>query len=163
MLWFEYDGPNNKGVTDRSTEIKHILENMPSTMSRRYYSDDFTFMAWDTKVGVIETYVFDDGRPTVWYFSAKETTADAWWQKTFTVGENTAIAARWIHKRVKRFERKEESARLVNDFILCLEEMRGSEKGSTTWECARSDARDRLADLCDLAGVPAGQVMGSDI
>ena len=58
---------------------------------------------------------------------------------------------------------KEESARLVNDFILCLEKMWGSEEGSSTWECARSDARDRLADLCDLAGVPAEEVIGSDI
>jgi hypothetical protein len=97
----------------------------------------------------------------VWYFSAK--TADAWWRKTLTVGENTAVAARWIHKRVKRHERKEESSRLVNDFILCLEEMRGSGKGSLTWECARSDARNRLADLCDLVGVPAELVIGSDI
>lgn len=163
MLWFEYDGPNNEGVTDRGTEMKYVLENMPSTWFRRYYSDDFTLMAWDIKVGVIEIYVFDDGRPTAWYFSAKETVADAWWRKIFTVGENTAVAARWIQKHVKRFEKKEESARLVNDFILCLEEMKCSDEGSTTWECARSDARDRLTDLCDLVGVPAEAVIDSDI
>lgn len=162
MLWFEYDGPNNEGATDRDIEMAFIRENMPSATS--YYRDDdgFTVVIWDTKAGVIETYVFDDGRPTVWYFSAK-TAADAWWRKTVTVGENTVVAARWIHKRVKRFERKEESARLVNDFILCLEEMRGSDKHSTEWECARSDARGRLADLCDLVGVPAEQVIGFDI
>lgn len=107
--------------------------------------------------------MFDNGRPTAWYFSAKAKAADAWWRKTVTVGENTAVAARWIKKRVKRHERKEESARLVNDFILCLEDMRGSEKGSPTWECAQSDARGRLTDLCDLVGVPAGEVIGSDI
>lgn len=163
MLWFEYDGPNKGGVTDRDTEIKYVLENMPSTMSRRYYSDDFTFMAWDTKVGVIETYVFDNGRPTAWYFSAKETTVDAWWRKILTVGENTAVAAKWIQKHVKRHERKEESSRLVNDFILCLEEMKRSDKYSATWECAQSDARDMLTDLCALVGVPAEWVIGFDI
>lgn len=120
-------------------------------------------MIWDTEAGVIETYVFDNGRPTVWYFSAKEATADAWWRKTVTVGENTGVAARWIHKRAKRHERKEESARLAYDFILCLEEMRGSDKGSPEWGCARSDARDWLVDLCDLAGVPAEEVIGVDI
>lgn len=163
MPRFEYDGPNIKGVTDGDAEMEFIRENMPPATS--YHHDDagFTVMIWDTKAGVIETYVFDDGRPTVWYFSAKTVSADAWWQKALTVGENTAVAARWIHKRVKRHEKREESARLVNDFILCLEEMRGSEKGSSTWECARSDARDRLADLCDLAGVPAEEVVGSDI
>ena len=51
----------------------------------------------------------------------------------------------------------------MNDFILCLEEMRGCDKGSSTWECALSDARDRLVDLCDLAGVPAEEVIGFDI
>lgn len=163
MLWFEYDDPNNKGVTDRDTEMAFIRENMPPAMSCHHDSAGFTVVIWDTKAGVIETYVFDNGRPTVWYFSAKETTADAWWRKILTVGENTAVAARWIHKRVKRFERKEESARLVNDFILCLEEMRGSDMYSATWEHARYDARDRLADLCDLVGVPAEQVIGSDI
>lgn len=163
MLWFEYDGPNNKGVTDRDAEMAFIRENMPPATS--YHHDDagFAVVIWDTKAGVIETYVFDNGRPTVWYFSAKETTADAWWRKTLTVGENTAVAARWIHKRVKRFEKREESVRLVSDFILCLEEMRGSDKGSATWEYARSDARDRLVDLCALAGVPAEQVIGFDI
>lgn len=163
MVWFEYDGPNNEGVTDRDAEMAFIRENMP--LSTSYYRDDdgFTVVIWDTKVGVIETYVFDDGRPTVWYFSAKETVADAWWKKALTVGENTAVAARWIHKHIKRHDRKEESSRLVNDFILCLEEMRCSDEGSTTWECARSDARDRLTDLCDLVGVSAEEVIGSDI
>ena len=163
MLWFEYDGPNSEGVTDGGTEMAFIRENMPPATS--YYYDDagFTVVIWDTKAGVIETYVFDNGRPTAWYFSAKTASADAWWRKILTVGENTAVAARWIQKHAKRFERKGESARLANDFILCLEEMRGSEKGSATWEYARSDARDRLADLCDLVGVPAEEVIGSDI
>nr|DAY13896.1 MAG TPA: hypothetical protein [Caudoviricetes sp.] len=161
MLWFEYDGPSNGGVTDGDTEMAFIRENMPPAMS--YYHDDagFTVVIWDTKAGVVEAYVFDDGRPTVWYFSAK--TADAWWRKILTVGENTAVAARWIHKRVKHHEREEESTRLMNDLILCLEEMRGSEKGSPTWECALSDARGSLTDLCDLVGVPAEQVIGFDI
>lgn len=163
MLWFEYDGPNSEGVTDWVIEMAFVRENMPAATSCHYDSAGFTVMIWDTEVGVIETYVCDDGRPTVWYFSAKDATADAWWRKTLTVGENTGVAARWIHRRVKRHERKEESARLVNDFILCLEEMRGSDKGSLGWECARSDARDRLADLCGLAGVPAEEVIGSDI
>lgn len=163
MIWFEYDGPNNEGVTDGDTEVAFVRENMPPATSYYHDDDGFTVMIWDTKVGVIETYVFDNGRPTVWYFSVKTTSADAWWRKILTVGESTAVAARWIHKRVKRFERKEESSRLVNDFILCLEEMRGSDEGSATWEYARSDALARLADLCDLVGVPAGQVIGSDI
>lgn len=160
MLWFEYDGPDKEGVTDRDTEMAFIRENMPPATS--YYHDDngFTVIIWDTKAGVIETYVFDNGRPTVWYFSAKETTADAWWRKILTVGENTAVAARWIQKHVKRFEKREEGVRLANDFILCLEEMRGSEEGSPGWECALSDARDRITDLCDLVGVPAEQVIG---
>lgn len=163
MLWFEYDGPNNEGVTDLDTEMGFIRENMPPATS--YYHDNggFTVIVWDTKVGVIETYVFDNGRPTVWYFSAKDTEADAWWRKTVTVGETTKVGARWIQKRVKRFERKEKSSRLVDDFILCLEEMQDSDRHSTAWECARSDARDRLTDLCDLVGVPAGEVIGSDI
>lgn len=163
MLWFEYDGPSNEGVTDRDVEMGFIQENMPPVTS--YYHDDagFTVMIWDTKVGVIETYVFDDGRPTAWYFSAKTASTDAWWRKTVTVGENTAVAARWIQKHVKRQERKEESGRLANDFILCLEEMRGGDEGSPEWECAQSDARDRLRDLCDLVGVPAEEVIGSDI
>lgn len=160
MVWFEYDGPNNAGATDRDTEMKYVLENMPSTMSRRYYSDDFTFIVWDSKASTVEVYVFDDGRPTVWYFGAKNVTEDFWRRKILTVGENTGVAARWINKRVKRFEMKEESARLVNDFILCLEEMWGSDEYSATWEHARSDARDRLTDLCDLVGVPAEQVIG---
>lgn len=88
---------------------------------------------------------------------------DAWWRKTVTVGETTKVGARWIHKRIKLREVKEESSRLVDDFILCLEEMRGSDRYSATWECARSDARDRLTDLCDLVGVPAEEVIGSDI
>lgn len=163
MLWFEYDDPNIEGVTDRGTEMGLIRENMPPATSYYHGDDGFAVMIWDTKVGIVETYVFDDGRPTAWYFSAKETAADAWWRKIFTVGENTAVAARWIHKRIKRHERKGEGARLAYDFILCLEEMRGSEEGSSEWECALSDARDRLADLCDLAGVPAEEVIGSDI
>lgn len=160
MLWFEYDGPNSEGVTDRDTEMAFIRENMPSATS--YYRDDdgFTVVIWDTKAGVIETYVFDNGRPTVWYFSAKTASEDAWWRKILTVGEITGVAARWILKRIKRYEVKEESAYLVNDFILCLEEMRGSDRYSATWECARSDARGRLADLCALVGVPAEWVIG---
>lgn len=163
MLWFEYDGPNNEGVTDRDVEMGHVRENMPPAMSCHHDDAGFTVMIWDTKAGVIEAYVFDSGRPTVWYFSEKNATADAWWQKTVTVGENTGVAARRIHKRVKCFEMEAESARLAKDFILCLEEMRGNDKGSPGWECARSDARDRLTDLCDLAGVPAEEVIGSDI
>lgn len=163
MLWFEYDGPSNEGVTDRGSEMKYVLENMPSTISRRYYGDDFTFIVWDGKAGTVEVYVFDDGRPTAWYFSAKTASADAWCKKIVTVGENTGVAARWIHKRIKRHEVREESSRLVDDFILCLEEMRDGDRHSTEWGCALSDARDRLADLCDLAGVPAEQVIGSDI
>lgn len=163
MLWFEYDGPNSEGVTDPDVEMGHVRGNMPAATSCHHDSAGFTVMIWDTKAGVIETYVFDNGRPTAWYFSEKKTTSDAWWQKTVTVGENTAVAARWIHKRVKRHEVKEESAQLAYDFILCLEEMRGSGKGSPERELALSDARDRLTDLCDLAGVPAEEVIGSDI
>lgn len=163
MLWFEYDGPNNGGVTDRGTEMAFIRENMPPATSCRYDSAGFTVMIWDTKAGVIETYVFDNGRPTVWYFSAKDMAADAWWRKTVTVGETTKVGARWIHERVKRHEREEKSRCLVNDFILCLEEMRCGGKGSPTWKCARSDARDRLVDLCDLVGVPSEWVIGSDV
>lgn len=162
MLRFEYDGPNGEGVTDRGTEMVFIRENMPPATSYRY-DGDFTVMVWDTKVVIIETYVFNDGRPTVWYFTEKEVTTDAWRLNILTVGANTGVAARWIHKRVKRFERKEESARLVDDFIFCLEEMKCSEGGSATWECARSDARGRLTDLCALVGVPAEQVIGFDI
>ena len=160
MPWFEYDGPNNEGVTDRDTEMAFIRENMPAATSCYHGDDGFTVVIWDTKVGVIETYVFDNGRPTVWYFSAKAASTDAWWQKILTVGENTAVAARWIRKHVKRHERKWESARLANDFILCLEEMRDSDEYSATWEHARSDALARLADLCDLVGVPAEWVIG---
>lgn len=58
---------------------------------------------------------------------------------------------------------KEESARLAYDFILCLKEMRGSDRHSAEYECALSDARDRLVDLCDLAGVPAEEVIGLDV
>ena len=163
MLWFEYDGPNDEGVTDRDIEVGFIRENMPPATSCHYDDAGFTVMIWDTRAGVIETYVFDSGRPTAWYFSPKNTAADAWWQKTLTVGENTGVGARWIRERVKRHERKEGSARLAYDFILCLEEMRGSDKGSPTWECALSDAQDRLADLCDLAGVPVEEVVGFDI
>lgn len=163
MLWFEYDGPNNGEVTDLDTEMAFIRENMPPATSCHHDDDGFIVVIWDTKAGVIETYVFDNGRPTVWYFSAKDTATDAWWRKILTVGENTAVAARWIQKHVKRHERKEESSRLVDDFILCLEEMRCSDEGSATWECALSDARDRLTDLCALVGVPAEEVIGSDI
>ena len=162
MLWFECDGSGNEELAVRDTELAFIRENMPSATS--YYRDDagFTVIIWDTKAGTVETYVFDDGRPTVWYFSAKKT-GDAWWRSLSTVGENTGVAARWILNHIKRREVKEESARLVNDFILCLEEMRGSERCSPTWECALSDARDRLVDLCDLGGVPAEEVIGFDI
>jgi hypothetical protein len=163
MLWFEYDGPNNEGVTDRDTEMGFIRENMPPATSCYHDDGGFTVIVWDTKAGVIETYVCDNGRPTVWYFSAKTTTADAWWRKTVTVGETTRVGARWIHGRIKQYEVKEESVRMVDDFILCLEEMRGSDKGSAEYECARSDARDRLTNLCDLAGVPAEEVIGFDI
>ena len=163
MLWFEYDGPNVEGVTDRDVEMGFIRENMPPATSYYHDNDGFTIIVWDTKVGVIETYVFDNGRPTVWYFSAKTKVADAWWQKTVTAGETTRVAALWIRERIKRFEMKEEATRLVDDFILCLEEMRGSEKDSTEWECALSDARDRLTDLCDLVGVPAEEVIGFDL
>ena len=155
--------PTMGGMTDRDTEMAFIRENMPPATSCRHDDAGFTVTIWDTKAGVIEAYVFDNGGPTVWYFSTKEMTVDAWRQKTLTVGENTAVAARWIHKRVKRFERKEESVRLVNDFILCLEEMRGGDECLTEWECALSDARDRLRDLCALVGVPAEQVIGFDI
>lgn len=163
MLWFEYDGPNIEGVTGRDVEMGFIRENMPPATSYYHDDDGFTVIIWDTKTGTVEVYVFDDGRPTAWYFSPKNTAVDAWWQKTLTVGENTGVAARWIRKRIKRHEVKEESARLAYDFILCLEEMRGSDKGSPGWECALSDARDRLVDLCDLADVPAEEVIGSDI
>lgn len=163
MLWFEYDGPNSEGVADLDVEMGHVRKNMPPATSCHHDSAGFTVMIWDTKAGVIETYVFDSGRPTTWYFSEKNATGDAWWRKIVTVGENTAVAARWIHKRIKRHDREEECARLAYDFILCLEEMRGSGKGSPTWECARSDARDRLTDLCDLAGMPVEEVIGPDI
>lgn len=163
MPWFEYAGPGDEGATDRDTEMAFIRENMPPATSYRYNGSGFTVMTWDTKAAIVEAYVFDDGRPTVWYYNAKETTTDAWWHTILTVGENTGIAARKVHERVKRCEREGESVRLVDDFILCLEEMRGSDKGSPTWKCALSDARDRLADLCDLADVPAEEVIGFDI
>nr|DAO21102.1 MAG TPA: hypothetical protein [Caudoviricetes sp.] len=163
MLWFEYGGPNDEGVTDRDVEMGFIRENMPPAMSYYHDDDGFTVIIWDTKVGIVEAYVFDDGRPTAWYLDVEKTTADAWWGKISTMGENTAVAAGWIRKHVKRQEMKEESARLVNDFILCLEEMLGSDKGSPMWEYARSDARDTLVDLCDLVGVSAEWVIGSDI
>lgn len=163
MLWFECDSPNNEGVTDRDVEMGFIRENMPPATSYYHGDDGFAVVIWDTKVGVIETYVFDDGRPTAWYFSPKNTAADAWWKKISTNGENTAVGARWIRKHIERREVEEESARLAYDFILCLEEMRGCDKGSPTWECARSDARDRLVDMCDLAGVSAEEVIGFDI
>lgn len=162
MLWFEYDGPCIEGVTNRDAEMAFICENMPAATS--YYRDDagFTVIIWDADAGTVEIYVFDDGRPTAWYFSAKKI-EDAWWRKFSTVGENTAVAARWIRKRIKRYEVERESARLVNDFILCLEEMRGCKKGSPEWVYALSDARGRLGDLCDLAGMPAEEVIGFDI
>jgi hypothetical protein len=163
VLWFEYDGPNDEGVTDPDVEMGFIRENMPPATSYHHDNDGFIVAIWDTKAGVIETYMFDNGRPTVWYFSPKSTAVDAWWRKISTVGENTAVAARWICKHVKRCERKEEGARLVNDFILCLEEMRDSDRCSAEYECALSDARDALADLCDLVDVPAEEVIGSDI
>lgn len=163
MLWFEYDGPSNEGVTDRDVEMGFIRENMPPATSYHYDSAGFTVMIWDTKVGVIETYVFDDGRPTVWYFSAKTALVDAWWRKTVTVGETTGVGARWIRNRIKRHELKEKGAYLVDDFVLCLMEMKRSDKYSATWEHARSDARDRLVDLFDLVGVPEEWVTGSDI
>lgn len=162
MLWFGCDDPNVEGVTDRDTEMGVIRENMPAATSCYYDDAGFTVIIWDTKAGTVETYVFDDGRPTVWYFSAKKI-GDAWWRRVSIVGGNTAVAARWLRKRIKRHEVEEESARLVNDFILCLGEMRGCERCSPAWECALSDARDRLVDLCDLAGVPAEEVIGSDI
>lgn len=163
MLWFECDDPNVEGVTDRDTEMGVIRENMPPATS--YYHDDggFTIIIWDIRAGTVETYVFDDGRPTTWYFSPKNTAVDAWWRKISSKGENTAVAAGWIRKHIERHEIKEESGRLAYDFILCLEEMRGNEKGSPGWECARSDARDNLVDLCDLAGVPAEEVIAFDI
>ena len=152
-----------RGVTDRDVELGFIRENMPPAMSYYHDSDGFTVIIWDTKVGIVEAYVFDDGRPTGWYFDTEQTTADAWWRKISTVGENTAIAAGWIRKHIKVREVKEEAARLAYDFILCLEEMLSSGKGSSTWDCARSDAMDRLADLCNLGGVPAEEVIGSAI
>ena len=163
MLWFECDNPNIEGATVRDTELTYIRENMPAATSYYHDSDGFTVIVWDVEAGTVETYVFDDGRPTAWYFSPKNTAVDAWWRKISTKGENTAVAARWIHKRIKRHEVKDESARVAYDFILCLEEMRDNRKGSPTWECARSDARDRLADLCDLVDVPAEEVVGFDI
>lgn len=163
MLWFECDDPNIEGVTERDIELGLIRENMPPATSYYHDDDGFTVIIWDTKTGTVETYVFDDGRPTAWYFSAKETAVDAWWRKISTKGENTAVGARWIRKRIKRYEVKEESARLAYDFILCLEEMRGSDKGSSEWGLALSDARDMLVDMCNLAGVPAEEVIGFDI
>lgn len=163
MLWFEYDGPNKEGVTDRDVEMGIIRENMPPATSYYYDDDGFTAIVWDTRAGTVEAYVFDNGRPTAWYFSPKNTAVDAWWRKILTKDENTEVGAKWIRKRIKRYEVEKESARLVNDFILCLEEMRGSGRGSSTWECALSDARDMLVDLCDLVGVPAEEVIGFDI
>lgn len=163
MLWFECDDPNIEGVADRDIEIGLIRENMPPATSYYHDGDGFTVMIWDTKTGMVETYVFDDGRPTTWYFSPKNTAVDAWWKKISTEGENTAVAAGWIRKHIERCEVEKESGRLAYDFILCLEEMRGSDKGSPIWECARSDARDRLVDLCGLADVPVEEVIGSDI
>lgn len=163
MLWFECDDPNVEGVTDRDVEIGLIRDNMPPATS--YYRDDdgFTVIIWDIMASTVEAYVFDDGRPTAWYFTPKNTAVDAWWRNISSVGENTAVAAGWIRKHIKRHEVKEESARLAYDFILCLKEMRGNDKGSPTWRLALSDARDMLVDLCDLAGVPAEEVIGFDV
>lgn len=163
MPWFEYDGPNDAKVTDRHAELVLIRGNMLPATSYYHDNDGFTVIIWDAKGGIVEAYVFDDGRPTVWYFSPKDAKGDAWWRKISTVGGNTAVAARWIRKRIKRYETREESGRLADDFILCLEEMRGSEKESPEWRLALSDARDRLVDLCALVGVPAEEVIGSDI
>lgn len=163
MLWFEYGGPNSEGLTDRNVEMEFIWESMPPALSYYHDDDGFTVIIWDTKVGIVEVYVFDDGRPTAWYFSPETETADAWWRKILTMGENTAVAAGWLRKHIKLQEVKGDGARLAYDFILCLEEMRGSDKGSPMWKLALSDARDRLADLCDLGGVPAEEVIGSDI
>lgn len=163
MLWFECGDPNVEGVTDRDVEMGLIRENMPPATSYYHDDDGFAVIIWDTKAGIIEAYVFDDGRPTAWYFDVEKTTEDAWWRKISTKGENTAVAAGWIRKHAKLQEIKKEGARLAYDFILCLTEMQGSDKGSPTWGCALSDARDRLADMCDLAGVPAEEVIGSDI
>lgn len=163
MLWFECDNPHEEGVTNPDSEMGIIRENMPPAISCYHDSDGFTTIIWDNRTGTVEAYVFDDGRPTTWYFSPKNTAVDAWWKKISTKGENTAVGAGWIRKHIKRREVEEESARLAYDFILCLEEMRGSGNGSPTWELALSDARDRLVDLCDLAGVPAEEVIGSDI
>lgn len=162
MLWFECDDPNGEGVADRDVEMGLIRENMPPATSHYHDSDGFTVIIWDTKAGIIETYVFDDGRPTAWYFSPKNTAVDAWWKKISTKGKNTAVGAGWIRKHIKRREVEEEGARLAYDFILCLEEMWGSEKGSPTWKLALSDARDRLVDLCDLVGVPVEDVISFD-
>lgn len=164
MLWFECDDSNIEGVTDRDVEMGLIRENMPPATS--YYHDDddgFSVIIWDTRAGVIETYVFDNGRPTAWYFSQKNTAVDAWWRKIYTKGKNTAVGAAWIRKHVKRHEVREESARLTYDFILCLEEMRDKEKDSPEWRLALSGARDRLVDLCGLVDVPAEEVIGFDI
>lgn len=163
MLWFECDDSNVEGVTDRDTEMAFIRENMPPAMSYYHDDDGFAVIIWDTRAGIVEAYVFDDGRPTAWYFDTGKTTADAWWRKISTKGENTAVAAGWIRKHIKLQEVKEEGARLAYDFILCVEEMRGGEEGSPERRLALSDARSRLADLCDLAGVPAEEVIGSDI
>lgn len=163
MLWFEYDGPNDEGVTDRDTEMGFIRESMPPAVSYYHDDDGFTVIIWDTKAGIVEVYVFDDGRPTAWYFDVEKTAEDAWWRKISTVGENTAVAARWIRKHIKLHEIKKEGARLAYDFILCLKEMRGSDKGSPERKLALSDARDILTDLCGLAGVPAEEVVGFDI
>lgn len=163
MLWFECDDPNVEGVTGRDVEMGFIRENMPPATSYYHDDDGFTVIIWDTKAGIVETYVFDDGRPTAWYFSPNNMAMDAWWKKLSTKGENTAVAAGWIRKHVERHEVREEGGRLAYDFILCLEEMRCSDRYSAAWKCARSDAWDRLADLCDLGGVSVGQVIGSSI
>jgi hypothetical protein len=136
---------------------------MPPATSCYHDEDGFTVIFWDTKAGTVEAYVFDDGRPTAWYFTPNNTEMDEWWRKILTKGENTAVGAGWIRKHIKRHEVEKESARLVHDFILCLEEMKCSDRYSETWKCARSDAQDSLADLCGLVGVRVEEVMGSDI
>ena len=44
MLWFEYEGPNIEGVTDRDVEMGHVRENMPPATSCHDDSAGFTVM-----------------------------------------------------------------------------------------------------------------------
>lgn len=86
-------------------------------------------------------------------------------------GEDILLSDRLVPACLREFPDDRRSANealasmvgMANDFILCLEEMERSDKGSATWECARSDARGRLVDMCALVGVPAEEVIGSDI